>query len=67
MGTKLTLVQFRTSTTSARASVFEFVKEEDGRTYHRYRQGSEYSVLMVQPLKGTLICDILVHRIHVAK
>jgi len=28
-----------TSMASARASVFEFVQEEDGRTYHRFRRG----------------------------
>jgi hypothetical protein len=35
---------YRSSTFSANSSVFDFVNDPDGRRYHRYRQGSKFSL-----------------------
>jgi hypothetical protein len=38
---ELLMLYGRTSTASLRSSIYEHV-EENGRTYHRYKQGSQF-------------------------
>lgn len=45
---------YSTTSTSVRSSVYQFV-QENGRSYHKYREGSRFS-LCVQALILLLIC-----------